>query len=174
MDTRMDRRSFLKNAALVGAALVAAPALLGAVEPQKALADGGTCTCNVWVKPTGAPAIAIGLGNVAYMTNPNTPGNGGFPTSAAQDNASYTDNGDGTWTVTIPLVNTMFTLTSYTDDGSQECKIESGAYSDGHYTSLVVTLPAVSATYTYAATEHASYALYEGDKRWNINIQLSL
>ena len=174
LDTRMDRRAFLKNAALAGAALMVAPVALGAAEPKKALADEGTCTCNLWVKPTGAPALAIGLGNVAYMTNPNTPGNGGFPTSAVENNATYVDNGDGTWTVTIPLVNTMFTLTSYVADDSTGATIESGEMSDGHYTSLVVTMPSTSATYQFSATEHAAYALYAGDKSWPINIQLSV
>lgn len=176
MDTRMDRRSFLKNAALAGAALVVAPVALGAVEPQAALADGGTCTCNVWVKPTGAPAIAIGTGNVAYMTNPTTPDGltGPFPTEPASNNASYVDNGDGTWTVTIPLVNTMFTLTSYTKDDSTGAVIEGGDNSTGHYTTLVVTMPAQSGSYAFSAVEHASFAIYSGTKKWPIHIELSI
>lgn len=176
MDARMDRRSFLKNAALAGAALLAAPAVLGAIEPQMALADGGTCTCNVWVKPTGAPALAIGSGNVAYMTNPTTPNGltGPFPTEPASNNATYVNNGDGTWTVTIPLVNTMFTLTSYTRDDSTGAKIIAGDNSAGYYTSLTVTLPAISASYEFSAVEHASFSIYSGTKKWPIHIELSI
>lgn len=177
MDTRMDRRSFLKNAALAGAALVAAPALLGAVEPQKALAAEGAMTANVWVKPTDSAIQAIiGKDNVAYMTNPSTPLSGGFPTSPMSNNAGYTDDGT-TLTVTIPLVNTMFTLTALTDWTSGAMTIvqdATAAYNDGsRYTKLVVTVPSgTTGTFTFAATEYAGYFLFKGEKHWDINITL--
>lgn len=179
MDARMDRRSFLKNAALAGAALLAAPTVLGAVEPQMALAEttSGTMTANVWVKPTDSAIQAIiGKDNVAYMTNPNTPLNGGFPTSPMSNNAEYTDDG-ANLTVTIPLQNTMFTLTALTDWTSGAMTINQDAteaYNDGsRYTKLVVTVPSgTTGTFTFAATEYAGYFLFKGEKHWDINITL--
>ena len=180
MDTRMDRRSFLKNAALAGAALLAAPAVLGAVEPQVALAEttSGTMTANVWVKPTGAPAIAIGTNNVAYLTNATTPSGitGPVPTSPVEDNATYVDDGT-TLTVTIPLENTMFKLTDIGQWASGAMKIDQAATeacNDGdRYTALVVTAPSgTTGTFQFEATEYAGFYLFAGTKTWPINIVL--
>lgn len=180
LDTRMDRRAFLKNAALAGAALMVAPVALGAAEPKKALADtaSGTMTANVWVKPTGLPAAAIGSGNVAYLTNDTTPTGltGPFPTSPVEDNATYEDDGT-TLTVTIPLVNTMFTLTDITDWTSGGMTIEqeaTEAYNDGsRYTALVVTVPSgTTGTFQFAAKEYAGFSFFAGTKSWPINIVL--
>ena len=179
LDTRMDRRAFLKNAALAGAALMVAPVALGAAEPKKALADtaSGTMTANVWVKPEDSAISAIiGSDNVAYMTNPSTPLNGGFPISPVSNNADYVDDGT-TLTVTIPLKNTMFTLTGLTDWESGVMTIDktaTTAYHDGsRYTKLVVTVPSgTTGTFQFAATEYAGYFLFKGEKHWPINITL--
>lgn len=181
MDTSLSRRAFLKNAALAGAALIAAPALFSAVEPQQALAEeatSGTCTANVWVKPEdSAIQNMIGKDNVAYMTNPNTPLHGGFPTSAVQDNASYTDDGT-TRVVTIPLSNTMFKLTNIFQWQSGAMTINEAATEatriDGRLTALVVEIPSgnTAGTFQFKAEEYAGFALFAGTKTWPINIVL--
>lgn len=170
MDTRMDRRSFLKNAALAGAALLAAPAVLGTVEPQMALADE-VCTCNVCVYYSDHK-IAL-VGKDAYMTDSNTPGNGGFPTTPASYNATYVENGDG-YLVTVDLVNSMFTLLTINDDSydASGAKIVSRVEEDDHITRLSVWVPD-EGTYSFAATEHAGYLPYLGNKSWPIRIIVS-
>ena len=171
MDTRMDRRSFLKNAALAGAALVVAPVALGAVEPQTALADGGTCTCNVCVYYSDHK-IAL-VGKDAYMTDSSTPGNGGFPTTPDSGNASWVEDGDG-YLVTVDLVNSMFTLLTINDDSydASGAKITSRIEEDGHITRLTIWVPD-EGTYSFTATEHAGYLPYLGNKSWPIRIIVS-
>lgn len=172
MDTRMDRRSFLKNAALAGAALVVAPVALGTVEPQAALADEaatpktGTCTCNVRVNYSDHK-IAL-VGKDAYMTDSSTPGNGGFPTTPASGNASWVEDGVG-YLVTVDLVNTMFTLTTINDAclDDEDAKITNKVGSP--ITQLTVWVPD-EGTCSFTATEHAGYLPYLGDKSWPVRI----
>jgi hypothetical protein len=180
MDTQMDRRSFCKNAFVAAAALVAAPVALGAVEPQAALADiaSGTCTANVRVKPTGAPALVIGTENYAYLTSDVTPTGltGPFPTSAVENNATYSDDGD-IRTIIIPLVNSMFTLREIVGTSSDGMTIDKDA-SDGYksgdvYTAIVVKVSSgASGNFSFAAKEYASFSYFKGSKSWNIEVVL--
>lgn len=180
MDTRMDRRSFLKNAALAGAALVVAPVALGAVEPQAALADE-TCTANVSCNPDNALIdTMIGSDGRGYMTNANTPLHGGFPTSPVSGNATYTVDADGNYVITIPLVNTMFRLLDIagTDD-SNTIQIAQGekdtSSKPNRITSITVTSPVSSGAFTVTnVSEYAGYALIKDYANWPVLIEFSI
>ena len=170
MDTRMDRRSFLKNAALAGAALLAAPAVLGAVEPQAALADDYTCTCDVYVAQSDHGFAQV-KGN-AYLTNPTTPKNlltGPFPNYSVADNATIDDD----MVVTVNLVNTMFKLTSInstSNDGG--ATIVDSTFEDGRYTQLKIQVSSTDVDYVFTATEHAG--ILSMSKSWPIHVLVTM
>lgn len=172
MDAQLSRRDFVKGVAAFAVAM-GGVALASGTQPAPALADDGTILANVWVKPTGAPALVIGTNNVAYMTNPNTPGNGGYPTTPETNpNATYVATSTG-YTVTIPLVNTMFRLTAINDtstDGSATVSQNACQKDSVGYTTLVVNVPAMSGTYTFGAKEYAGFTSFLGDKSWNVNV----
>ena len=172
MDTQMDRRSFCKNAFVAAAALVAAPVALRAVEPQLALADDVTVTCDVYVAQ-GDHGYAQVKGN-AYLTNPAKPKTiftGPFPNSSIANNAILNDE---TMVVTVDLVNTMFTLTSideWSSDGAARVLLDESTCEGGRYTQLKVMISEIGADYTFAATEHAG--ILSLNKSWPIHICVS-
>ena len=180
LDTRTDRRAFLKNAALAGAALMVAPVALGAAEPKKALADGGNCNANAYCEPTEYMIkYVIGI-DKAYLTNSTVPESifkGPWPNTPVEgDNASY-EAVDGGYNVTIDLVNTVFTLTSVDDESSStKATIVSKDESAGYISQLVVFIPEdeKDEVHTFTASEHASLSPVSGTKNWPLNIVVSI
>ena len=180
LDTRMDRRAFLKNAALAGAALMVAPVALGAAEPKKALADGGNCNANAYCEPTEYMITHIIGIDKAYLTNSTVPESifkGPWPNTPVEgDNATY-EAVDGGYNVTIDLVNTVFTLTYINGAASNtDATIVSTDESAGYISQLVVFIPEDSKDeiHTFTATEHASLSPVSGTKNWPLNIIVSI
>ena len=178
MDTNIDRRTFCKGAIAAASAFAVAPIVLNAVEPQVASA-GTTCTCNVSCDPDNTIIDAlIGSSTRGYMTNPNIPLNGGFPTSPVSGNASY-EIVDGKYQITVNLVNTMFQLLEIAgrdDSGDYEIAVV-GQETSGkkRITSLVITSPVASGSFTVSTVkEYAGYALIKQEANWPILVEFSI
>lgn len=111
MKENLTRRDFVKVAG-VTAGTIALSAAANIAAPMTALADEGSqkVSANLYVLRAdhNMPLVT----KDAYLTNANNPLKlQGFPTTPVSGNADLVDNGDGTYEVSIPVVNELFSLT---------------------------------------------------------------
>ena len=187
MNFEMDRRDFLKGVAAVGvgAALLSSGLSLSGLGSGTAFAATGapmavgdmvagqayTVSANLYVPHSEHQQI---IRKTAYMTNPKNPLLAqGFPTSPMSDNATIVSNGDGTYTVTIPVRNELFSLIELgTADGVEKI---SHTTTPGRYTteeridSITVKMaqPAADPVFT-GNREYAAYPIVAAYKTWKI------
>lgn len=130
-------------------------------------------------------------GVTAYMTNPDNPlgivpdgyesVNAVAPTTPVKDNAKLTDNGDGTYNLTLNIPNPVFTLQKIGDCSNAEIvsavrdnKVYSGntgVSRNGRITKLTIKLKDTSGTYIFNdCTEFPT--LLETD--WNVPLTLKV
>ena len=187
MNFEMDRRDFLKGAAaaVAGAALLSGGLSLSELGASTAFAATGgpvavgdmvtgqayTISANLYVPHSEHKQI---IHKTAYMTNPNNPLDGqGFPTSPMSDNATIVSNGDGTYTVTIPVRNELFSLLVLGEANGVE-KISHtttpGCYtSEPRIDSITVKIAQLTGDPVFTGnTEYAAYPIVAAYKHWKI------
>lgn len=177
----LSRRSFIRKAGLAVAALAVAPVALEAAAPAVAraneIAAGDVITANVYCEPDEFIITNVAGIKKGYLTNPKKPSSifdtANRPDSPVTDNATVVSvNADGTQTIKIPLVNTVFRLVSVDSTKNEPAEIVD-TESDGSYiTSLTIQVPQGQATYVFPAHEYATLPVVTGTKDWPINVTI--
>lgn len=192
LENSLSRRNFLKGVAAGAAALGIAAAAPSIAPLQKAFAaqsataaelTAGTYTvsANMYVKREDHQApIVFGP---AYLTNPNNPLElGGLPTTPVEGNGTLIVNENGSYTVTIPVVNECFSLVSieagsgmsYLNTTTTYCSyMPDDEYGQQRISQVVVTLASQADEYQFGACrEYAAFPLKKGYHDWPIYLSV--
>lgn len=138
---------------------------------QASAATDYTVTANLYVK---ASDNQVKLMN-AYLTNPAY-----TPNKAVSDNATITANDNGTYTLSLPVVNDTFALISLGGaDGAVSNITETrntgtyGTHTNGRITNLTMTIePGATSVYFTGNLQYANHLFAKGDKNFNLTLDV--
>lgn len=194
MAERVYRHKALKIAAMAMGvialiAIMAGIVSAGLASPQKAYAaeQAGTytVTANLYVDADDSP-----IGQNAYVTNAGNPPSN-KPVSPVSDNATLTITEDGKKLLTVPIVNSTFgvlSIAAQSVDGTVITEdVKMGTWTVPNilwstpYAERVTSIVFDVTNYTNNAVvdfspcaEYASFALFKGDKTWDLHLVADL
>ncbi|THF83311.1 hypothetical protein [Cohnella fermenti] len=132
-----------------------------------------TVTSNLYVPAANNEILGVN----AYLTNSFV-----LPTSPVSNNATITDNGDGTYTLSVPIANNTFALidlgTPQANSGISnivETRNTStyGSNTNGRITNLTMTIEEGTASVSFTGShEYSGYFLSPGDKYFNLKLDV--
>ena len=138
---------------------------------QASAATPQPITANLYVKSTDNLVLPVN----AYLTNSFV-----MPTSAVSNNATILDNNDGTYTLSVPVVNNTFALISIdAPNGGVSNIVETrntgtyGSNTNGRITNLTMTIEqGTTSVYFTNCHEYSSYFVSKGDKNFNLTLDV--
>ena len=138
---------------------------------QASAATEHTVTANLYVNGDDNEI----LHKKAYLTNSFV-----MPLAAVSDNAKITTNDDGTYTLSVPVVNDTFALISIDSPNAGVSNIvptrNTGTYgsnTNGRITNLTMTIEkGTTSVYFTNCHEYSGYFVSKGDKYFNLTLDV--